>query len=47
MEDVRLEGAQIVPLPIRSFDSFHLSFYWKSLVGSDRIEETSAAYFPE
>jgi hypothetical protein len=45
IKDVRLEQA---PFPIRSF---HLSFYWKLLVGSDRIVKTSdpvrsTAYFP-
>ena len=45
IKDVRLERA---PFPIRSF---HLSFYWKLLVGSDRIGKTSdpvrsTAYFP-
>jgi hypothetical protein len=30
------------PFPIRSF---HLSFYWKSLAGSDPVR--SAAYYPE
>jgi hypothetical protein len=39
MEDVRLERAPFFPLPIRSF--LHLSFYWKSLVGSERIGKTS------
>jgi hypothetical protein len=49
MEDVRLERSPIFPFPIRPL---HLSFYWKSLVGSERIGETSdpvrsSAYFPE
>ena len=49
MEDASLERAPFFPFPIRSF---HLFFYWKLLVGSNRIVETSdpvksAACFPE
>ena len=41
--------SSIFPFPIRSF---HLSFYWNSLVRSDRVGKTTnpvrfAAYFPE